>query len=174
MRKDYENWLRLVVLINYAGKSLCGKVLKKERIHDGAELYSKLEIHKDKIHFQIHEEIFCPSDKIIDETNFDLMIYGAAIHLLFGAKYKELIYEVRDRRNKIFHMTDESIYGAEFTELWSSASTMFMKYDFDIKPLDDLRTCDLSSVEELRDILEFSSFLKIYIQHPNPLEQISS
>lgn len=62
MRKGYENWLRLVVLMDYAGKSLSDEILhKKEEIpRDGAQLYSELQIHKDKIHYQIHEEIFCP------------------------------------------------------------------------------------------------------------------
>lgn len=159
MRKDYENWLRLVVLINYTGKSLCDEVLhKKEHIRDGAQLYSELEIHKDKIHYQIHEKVFCPSNKIIDESKFDLMIYGAVIHMLFGAKHEELIYEVRTMRNKIFQMTDESIRAANFNEVWTEAGTMFSKHGFDIKSLDDLRTCDLSSVEELKGILEFLSF----------------
>ena len=159
MLKDYENWLRLVVLINYAGKKLCDEVLhEKENIGDGAQLYSKLEKHKDKIHYQIHEEIFCPSNKIIDKSKFDLAIYGAVIHLLFGLKYEDLIYEVRDMRNKIFHMTDESISTANFNKLWSEAGNMLCKHGFDIKSLDDLRTCDISSVEDLKGILEFSSY----------------
>lgn len=159
MRKDYENWLRLVVLINCRGKRLCHEVLhKKEHIRDGAQLYSELEIHKDKIHYQIHEKVFCPSNKIIDESKFDLMIYGAVIRMLFGAKYEKLIDEVRTKRSNIFQMTDESICGANFNEEWNEVGTMFRKHDLDIKSLDDLRTCDLSSVEELKGILQFLSF----------------
>ena len=157
MRKDYENWLRLVVLMDYAGKSLSDEILhKKEEIpRDGAQLYSELQIHKDKIHYQIHEEIFCPSDKTIDESKFDLMIYGAVIHLLFGSKYEDLICDVRDRRNEIYHMPDESICAAEFKKLWSQAGNMLWKHGFDLESLDDLRTCDLSSTEELKGISEF-------------------
>ena len=55
-------------------------------------------------------------------------------------------------------MTDESIRAANFNEVWTEAGTMFSKHGFDIKSLDDLRTCDLSSVEELKGILEFLSF----------------
>ena len=83
------------------------------------------------------------------------MIYGAVIHLLFGSKYEDLIYDVRDRRNEIYHMPDESICAAEFKKLWSQAGNMLWKHGFDIESLDDLRTCDLSSTEELKGISEF-------------------
>ena len=34
MRKDYEDWLRLVVLINSGGKMLCSDILnKKEKVN---------------------------------------------------------------------------------------------------------------------------------------------
>ena len=86
------------------------------------------------------------------------MIYGAVIRMLFGAKYEKLIDEVRTKRSNIFQMTDESICGANFNEEWNEVGTMFRKHDLDIKSLDDLRTCDLSSVEELKGILQFLSF----------------
>ena len=74
MQKAYENWLRVVVLINYAGKRLCYKILHvKEHLPcDGGRLYHKLEPYKNKMHFQIHAEILCPSNEVIDEKKFDL------------------------------------------------------------------------------------------------------
>ena len=72
--KDYVNWLRVLILINSAGKRMCYDTLhRKEQLpDDGAQLYSKLEIYKINMHYQMHEEILCPSDKIIDESKFDL------------------------------------------------------------------------------------------------------
>ena len=159
---SYENWLRLVVLINSAGKSLCYDILhKKEQLpHDGAQLYFKLESHKNKMHYQIHKEILCPPSKIIDENKFDLLIYTAVIRLIFGAKYDGLIYDVRDMRNKIFHMKDVSNCAANFEQLWNEACTMLSKHGFDIKSLNVLRTCDLPSVKEFKGILKFFHFDK--------------
>lgn len=101
---SYENWLRLVVLIDSAGKSLCYEILhKKEQLStEGAQLYLKLESYKNQMHYQIHKEILCPSSKVVEEDKFDLLIYSAVIHLMFGAKYDELIDDVRDMRNRIF------------------------------------------------------------------------
>ena len=54
------------------------------------------------MHYQIHKEILCLSSKVVEEDKFDLLIYSAVIHLMFGAKYDELIDDVRDMRNRIF------------------------------------------------------------------------
>ena len=160
IRNDYENWLRLVVLVNSAGKSLCYEILhKKEQLPlNGEQLYSILESYKNKMHYQIHKEILCPSNKIIDESKFDLMIYAAVLHLMFGAKYKELVYDVRDMRNKIFHMKDVSVCTTNFKQLWDDACVMLCKHGFDTKLFDVLRMFDLFSVEDYKGILEFLSF----------------
>ena len=153
-RRCFENWLRLVALINSAGKYLCYEILhEKEMLTDGAQLYFELEKYKKKMHYQIHKEIFCPPNKIIEEEKFDLKIYAAVIHMMFGAKYKELIHDVRDMRNKIFHMKNKSIYTADFEQLWSDASVMLCNYGYDVKLVGVFRTCDLSSSEMHKGIL---------------------
>ena len=157
---SYENWLRLVVFIDYAGKKLCYEILhEKEQLPlDGAQLYLKLERYKTKMHYQIHKEILCPSSKIIDENKFDLVIYTAVIHLMFGAKYDSPIYDVRDMRHKIFHLKDISNCMANIEQLWNEASTVLFKHGYDVKSLNFLKTCDLSSLKECKGILEFLSF----------------
>ena len=105
--------------------------------------------------YQIHKKVLCPSSKIIDESEFDLMIYATVIYLMFGTKYHKLIYDVREMRNKIFHMKDESICTANFKQLWSDACVMLHKHGFDIELFKNLRNCDLSSVEEYKGILDF-------------------
>ena len=152
-----------MVLINYAGKSLCDEILhEKEKLpRDGAKLYNELKKYKDDMHYQIHKDILCPSDEIIDESKFNLMIYAVVVHLMFGStvEYEKLINDVRDMRNKIFHIKDVSTCTTKFEQLWSDASDMLTRHSFDIKSLDVLRTCDLYSVGELRGILEFKSLL---------------
>ena len=162
-RKDFDNWLRLVVLINYAGKSLCDEILhEKETLpRDGAKLYYELKKYKNDMHYQIHKDILCPSDEVIDESKFNLMIYAAIIHLKFEIKikYKKLINDLRDMWNKIFHMKDVSTSTTKFEQLWSDASDMLERHSFDVKSLNILRTCDLYSVREHGGILEFLSLL---------------
>lgn len=56
-------------------------------------------------------------------TNTSLfMIYPVVINLMSDAKYKGLIYHVRDKKYKIFHMKDESICMVNPEQLWSDAS----------------------------------------------------
>ena len=162
-RKDFDNWLRLVVLIDYAGKSLCDKLLHEKEClpRDGARLYRILEKYRDYIHYQIHKDILCPSDRIIDESKFDLTIYAVVIHLMFGSivEYANLISNVRDMRNKVFHMKNVSTCTTKFEQMWSDASSMLAKHDFNSESLKVLRTCDLYAVREDRGILEFISVI---------------
>ena len=162
-RKDFDNWLRLMVLINYAGKSLCDEILhEKEKLpRDGARLYDELKKYKDDMHYQIHKDILCPPDEIIDESKFNLMIYAAIVHLKFEntVEYKKLISDVRDIWNNIFHMKDVSTCTNKFEQLWSDASDMLAGHSFDMKSLSVLRTCDLYSVKEHGGIWEFLSLL---------------
>ena len=157
---SYENWLRLIACIDFAGKSLCHEILhKKEKLpSDGAQLYTKLEIYKSEMHYQIYEEILCPPSKIIDENKFNLLIYTAVIHLMIGDKYDELIYDVRDMRNKIFHMKDVSCCTTNFEQLWSEACDMLSNHGFDVNLIKALRNCHLTLEEEYKGSLKFSSF----------------
>ena len=160
VRKDYENWLRVVTLINYAGKRLCYEILhlKEYLPYDGAQLYWKLERYKNNMHFQMHREILSPPSKIIDEKKFDLLVYATIIYYMFGDKYEKLLHDVGDMRNEIFHMQHESICKAEFEQLWNDACDMLLKHDFNVNSLKIMKTYDLFSVEEYRGILEFISF----------------
>ena len=152
MRTDYENWLRLVVLIDSAGRRLCYEILhtKEQLPVDGAQLYCRLQSYKSNMHFQVYEEILSPSNKIIDEKKFDLLVYTVVIQFMFGVKYKELLQDVRDMRNKIFHMKDVSICSTKFEQLWSDACNRLCKTGFHIELPNILRYCDLFSVEEYR------------------------
>lgn len=164
MHKHYENWLRVVALIDYAGKRLCHEILHiKEGLPlDGENLYRELEIYKDDMHFEIYEEILCPPDKVIDENKFDLLVYTIVIYHRCGARYKKLLDEVGDLRNEVFHMQDESICTADFQELWRKAYDMLCNYDcdydFDTESLNFFKNCDLFSLEVYKGILEVLLF----------------
>lgn len=161
MRKDYENWLRVIVLINYAGKRLCYEILHvRENLPcDGAQLYCELEPYKNSMDYQMHEEILFPSNKVVDEKTFGLVVYAMIIYHMFDDKYEKLLDDVGDMRNEIFYMQHESICQADFEQLWNEACDMLCKHGFDVELLKTLKTSDLFSVEEYRGILEFISFL---------------
>ena len=154
-RKEYENWLRLVVLINTAGKCFCDKILhEKEKLpRDGEQLCSELKKYNDNVYYEIYKDVLCPSDEKIDKTKFDLMIYVAVIHVVSGATYKKFIYKMIDMLNKIFHINNVSIYTKNFEEEWEIICSVFRHQGVDIEPYNVLRKCDLSSVKECRGIL---------------------
>lgn len=160
-RIDYENWLRVVILIDHAGKSLCYEILHtKEHLPcDGGKLYCELEKYQDNMHYQIHKEVLCPLDKFIDEKKFDLLIYSIVIYSIFGAKYKELLDDVGDMRDEIFHMQEESICTVEPEELWRKACVPLCKHGFNTESLNYLKTFNLFSVEKYKGILQFLPFL---------------
>ena len=157
LRQDYENWLRLVTLIDCSGRRLCYEILhRKEDVpDDGAEFYSMLKKYKNKVLYQIHEEILSPSNEIIDETKFNLSLYTAVIHFMFGCKYKDLLHDVRDMRNEIFHMEDVSNCTRHFEELWNNACIILCKPGFSIELPSILKCCDLFSVDEYKGNLDF-------------------
>ena len=172
VREDFENWLLLVVSIDFAGKRLSEEILhnKEQLPRDGAQLYWKLKCYEDKMYYQMHEEIFCPSNGIIDESKFNLMIYAAVIELLFGGKYRDLICKVRDMRNEIFHLKDISTCTKKFELHLNHANIIF--HEFDIKLPDVLRNSDLSSTGKFTGNLDFLFFIFINaIQYPNHWKQ---
>ena len=143
--------------MDFSGRSLCYEILHtKEKLpDDGAELYYRLEEHKDRMHYQIYEEILCPSDKIIDESKFDLLVYMTVICYMFGAKYQKILQDVNLTRNKIFHMEDLSICTTDFENLWNDACTVLCIPGIDIKLPNVLKTCDLFSNENYKGISDF-------------------
>lgn len=84
------------------------------------------------------------------KKKIDLLVYTVVIQFMFGVKYKELLQDVRDMRNKIFHMKDVSICSTKFEQLWSDTCNRLCKTGFHIELPNILQYCDLFSVEEYR------------------------
>lgn len=157
VNEDYENWLRLVGLIDSGSRILCYEILHtKENIpDDGAELYCRLLKYKERLHYEIYEEVLCPSNKIIDESKFDLLVYMTVIYYICGVTYQEILQKVSHQRNKIFQMEDVSVCTKDFQRLWNEACAVLCIPGIDIKLPNMLKTCDLFSVEEYEGILDF-------------------
>ena len=156
--KDYEKWLRLAILIDFAGRHLCHTVLhaKEHLPTDGAELYKELEGFKSKIcRCKNQQEILCPSNGITDENKFDVTLYTNIIEKKFPKRYDSLVTDLRNARNTQSHRGNKNLSDLEFNQLWNDTTQMLQKHGFDLQLVGSLRTCDLSSDNQFKDIAMF-------------------
>lgn len=153
--KEHEKWLRVATLIDFAGRHLCHTVLhvKEQLSTDGAKLYQELEGLKSKIcRFKDQQEVLCPSSGITDESKFDLTLYTSVIEKKFPNKYNSLLTDLRKFRNSEFHRGNKSLSDKEFNQLWNSTTHMLESHGFDLQLTGDLKTCDLSTDQQFKDI----------------------
>ena len=139
---------------------MCYEILhKREGLpEDGAALYCQLQRYNSDMHFQIHEEIFCPSNKFIDESKLNLLTYTTIIDIMFGEKYMELLDKVMAVRKRIFPIENVLTCIEEFDQLWNMVYSTFNKLckdGYGIKLLDEFKTCDLFSVKSYKGICIF-------------------
>ena len=111
--QNHENWLRLVVLIDYGGLKLFKEVLhtKEGLPEDGSQLYHELLPYKDKMQFPDQKEILCPQSGVTDESKFDITLYTKLIEKMFKGRYQDLIKDLRQNRNNLYHMANQAFGG---------------------------------------------------------------
>ena len=145
-----EKWLRIVTLINHAGKQLCKDILhiKEELPFNGAQLYRKLKVYKKETLFKEQEEILCPPNGIIDENKFDIILYTDLIDVMFKTKYKSLVDDLRSYINRLCHMARKDMSEKEFNKEWNNTCFMLRKHGF-ADNVADLKTGKLRPDKEL-------------------------
>ena len=154
--QEYENWLRLTTLVDFAGRSLCRNVLfKLEKLpEDEVQLFKVLEPIKSKIcHFQEQKEILCPSAGKTDHSKFDVTLFTSILKVKYGNKHKILVDDLRKARNQLFHKGNKSISDFRFNQLWKDISQMLVKHGFDPTLVDELEKYDRVSLQKFSDIL---------------------
>ena len=153
--QNHENWLRLVVLIDYGGLKLCKEVLhtKEGFPEDGSQLYDELLPYKDKMQYPDQKEILCPQSGITDESKFDITLYTKLIEKVFKARHRDLIKDLRQNRNNLYHMANKDISDPVFEKRWKSACDMLQRHGF-TEAVDDLKTGSLLTIEKLEKILK--------------------
>ena len=154
--QEYENWLRLITLVDFAGRSLCRDVLfKLEKLpEDEVQLFKVLEPLKSRIcRYQGQGEILCPPTGKTDHSKFDVTLFTSIIAVKFGNKYKSLVDYLRNVRNKEFHKGDKSLSGSDFNQLWNDTGQMLVNFGFDPKLVKEVKESDLFSHQKFRDIL---------------------
>ena len=153
--QNHENWLRLVVLIDYAGSKLCQEVLhtKEGLPEDGSLLYHELLPYKDKMQFNNQKEILCPQSGVTDESKFDITLYTRPIEKMFVGRHNLLIKDLRKTRNNLHHLANKDISDSDFEKRWKSACDMLQRHGF-TEAVDDLKTGSLLTIEKLEKILK--------------------
>ena len=148
INQNHENWLRLVVLLDYAGLKLCKEVLhaKEGLPEDGSQLYQHVLPFKKSMQFKDMQEILCPPSKVTDESKFDLLLYMRLINVMFRGKYTLLIRDLRRNRHELIHLRDKSISDLDFKRRWNSVCDMLQRHGF-VETFEDIKTGSLHTTE---------------------------
>ena len=160
MSQEYKNWLCLITLVDFAGRSLCRDVLfNKEKVSkDEVELFKLLKPLESKIcPFKYQRLILCPSTGKTDYSKFDVILFTNIITVLFQDKYKSLVEDLKKARNTEFHRGDKSLSDSDFNQVWNDIEKMLVSHGFESKLVDEVKECDLFSDQKFRDI-----FLSIF------------
>ena len=154
--QNSEKWLRLLTLIDYAGTQLYKEILhtKEGLPNDGAQLYRRLTVYKDKMQFNKEKEILSPPNRVTDENKFDITLYTNLIQVMFKSKYEALINDLRKKRNRLHHMANKDMSETDFESEWNSTCDMLQGYGFN-RPVKDLKIGNLLSNKNLKKILNF-------------------
>ena len=148
---DCTKWLNLVTLLDYAGTQLCKEVLHtiEGLLYDGALLYSKLEVYKNKMPHKSFKKILCPSNGITDESKFSITLYITLIKVMFIGKYNCLITDLKEYRRHLCQMPNKCLSESEFEQEWKDLREMLQRHGF-VESVEDFKNGNPPSVEEAR------------------------
>ena len=155
LSQEYENWLRLIILVDFSGRNLCHNVLfvQEQLPTDGKLLYNELE--SVSCHYNDQCEILRPTSGITNCDKFDVTLYTRVIKGKFGNKYDSLVNDLRDARNKLFHTGKKEIPDKEFNQLLKDTTDMLQKHNFDFSLVDGLKMSGIFSHKQFRNIATF-------------------
>ena len=149
--KCYEKWLRLMTLIDHAGKKVCHDILFiKERLpEDGKLLYDFLKYREYDINPNRDQRfVLYPHNNCTDKSEFDITLYIRIIQGIWGNKYEKYLDNLRKLRNRLFHTGSTNLTEANFTALWNYASNALERYNFDMSSVAGLKDCEFSLPQE--------------------------
>ena len=149
--KCYEKWLRLMTLIDYAGKKICHDLLFiTERLPvDGKLFYSILWRNEYRIKPNRYQRfILYPQSHRTDKSKFDISLYIRIIQGLCGNKYEQYLDNLRKLRNRLFHTGCTNLTETDFNTLWNDASDILKWYKFNMSSVAGLKDCEFSLLQE--------------------------
>ena len=149
--KCYEKWLRLMTLIDHAGKKICHDLLfiTEQLPEDGKLLYNILKNYEFYINPNMDQRsILYPHNRCTDKSEFDISLYIRIIQGLCGNKHEKYLDNLRKMRNRLFHTGCTNLAEAKFKTLWSDASNILKWYNFDMSSVAGLKDCEFSLPQE--------------------------
>ena len=153
--QEFEKWLRLIVLVDYADRQLCHYVVfHREKLPtDERKLCVELKPLVSERHYNANQrKIICPSTGKTDSNKFDLTLWTSIIQDKFGDKYKSFRDDLRKARNHLFHIGNKELSDQEFKRLWECNIQMLDYYGFNTRLIGDLETCDLFWHQWIKDM----------------------
>ena len=159
--KEYDRWLRVMILIDYGGRQVCQNILfnQEELPMDGVGLQNEL-LHLRNLNKNQREKVFPSNGEPPDYKTFDVTLLTDIIRAKFGARYRSVVHDLKHWRNEIFHRGNKGLSIDEFRQLWRNISDMLQHHGFDLgsikfKPIRDLEVYDIILHQDYRHIIEF-------------------
>ena len=156
LNKEYRNWVRLFILIDYGVKKLCYDVFfKKENWPtDGVQLYRRLKSEQSIISQLINKhQIICLSIGFTDHRDFDLTLFTSIMKVIFGSKYQSLVKDLRNLGNQECHISNKQLPDTNFGTIWKCTADILENHSFDFSLVHDLKDFDLFSDQRVEDIV---------------------
>ena len=161
--KEYDRWLRLMILIDYGGSKLCHDVLFNQEglPKDGVALQSQMTSLKNKLNKDQRGKVF-PGNGNPDYTTFDVTLLTDIIRHKFVDKYNSLVSDLKKWRNDIVHRGNKRLSTDEFNQLWRDISDMLQQQQqhfnlslINLKSVSNLEVHDIILHQEYRHIIVF-------------------
>ena len=152
VNKEYRNWVRLFMLIDYSARKPCSDVLfkKGKRPTDGVQFYRRLECEQSRIcQFVDEHQILCLFSRFRNHGDFDLALFMRIIEMIFGSKYESLVKDLRTLSNR----ESKELSNTDFGTIWKCLADILQNQGFDLSLVDDLKDCDLFSDQQVQDIV---------------------
>ena len=150
----YENWLRILTFIHFAGWTACKHVLHNlEHLPINAgQLYNALKakesqfkkLRSKNIIKQNQYDLIFPANGLTDISKWDITLFTLVIRVMFGKqKYQMLVDELRDWRNENFHKGKVWFSKNEFNQKWNDLLHFFGQYGVNVNRIAKLKKCSL-------------------------------
>ena len=158
----FEKWCRLVILLQEGGESACKYILHTEMgvPTDGGEMYKHLKSYEADIKKTImtgyQKKILLPADKQIDIKKLDIPLFSYIIQILDKNKKYPSIKELRNKRNKLFHMEGDqrNMSEQDFNAQWNEVEKLLNGLNFDTSSVINLKDVNLVTNQQHKTTLD--------------------
>ena len=162
IEKKFEKWVRLVILFQKGGDSVCKRILHAElgAPKDGEELYQFLKKYETEIktkNMPSYEKrkLLPNNDKCVDTKKLDIPAKTRIIEILdINGKYTD-IEKLRNNRNDLLHMGEaqRDMSDKEFNERWDDMSQLLARFSCDMASMNSIKSMDIYQNQEYDEMV---------------------